>query len=211
MRLVRALHLVPRLRRGWPTAALGGLLACSKLTSPPAPEPIASDTPVTMATASNAPHPMPTGNIVHERPQAEQNQPTQQGGELKIDDLVVGKGPAVKPGDTVVVHYKGTLLDGTVFDASRDHPADPRHGLPAGAPFTVQIPGGVIEGWNKGIPGMRVGGKRRLTVPPSMGYGGRRMGKIPPNSTLVFDVELLEIKSGPPAPPAHPQLPPRHP
>ncbi|HEY1956819.1 MAG TPA: FKBP-type peptidyl-prolyl cis-trans isomerase [Polyangiaceae bacterium] len=194
------MHLV----RAFSTAALGGLLACSNLTSPPAPEPIASDTPVTMAPASAPPQ------HGRERPRPDEGQPQQpsgEEGELKIDDTVVGKGPAVKPGDVVVVHYVGTLTNGTKFDASRDHPA--MRGEPAGAPFTTRIPGGVIEGWNKGLLGMRVGGKRHLVVPPSMGYGARPKPGIPPNSTLVFDVELLEIKNAPPRPQM--QLPPRHP
>jgi len=90
------------------------------------------------------------------------------------------------------VHYTGTLMDGTKFDSSKDR----------GQPFTTRIPGQVIQGWNRGIPGMKVGGKRKLTIPPSLGYGPAPQGKIPPNSTLVFEIELLEIKSGqmPPVP-----------
>lgn len=198
MRLVRAVPI---------TVALAGLLACSNLTSPPSPEPIASDTPVTAAASAN---PRPVMSAAHmvprERPAQpqEQGQQADQGGELKIEDTVVGKGPAVKPGDIVVVHYTGKLLDGTKFDSSHDHPA--MNGKPAGAPFETQIPGRLIQGWNKGIPGMRVGGKRRLTVPPSLGYGAMPRPGIPANSTLVFDIELLEIKSNP-----HPQPIPRGP
>ena len=178
MRLVRVLA----------TVVVGGSVACSKLTSPPAPEPIASDTPVTMATASARPR----ANPREEQPQAQPQQP-EPGGELKIEDLVVGKGPAVKPGDIVVVHYTGTLLDGTKFDSSHDHPGN--------QPFTTQIPGRLIQGWNKGIPGMRVGGKRKLTIPPSLGYGPMPQPRIPANSTLLFTIELLEIKSNPHAQP----------
>jgi FKBP-type peptidyl-prolyl cis-trans isomerase len=179
-------------------APMVALVACSKLTSPPAPEPIASDTPVAMASTPPAPsaaRPMP-------REQQVPNQPPQ-GGDLKIEDLVPGKGPEVKAGDTVVVHYTGTLLDGTKFDSSKDH----------GQPFTTPIPGRVIQGWNKGIPGMKVGGKRKLTIPPSLGYGAQGQGKIPPNSTLVFEIELLEIKSGPQQPlmPIQIQRPAQHP
>src|SRR5579884_2167367 len=141
MRLVRFLPLV-------------AVAACSKLTSPPAPEPIASDTPVTMASAPPAP------SAARPLPREQQQQPTAlnqpPAGDLKIEDLVVGKGPEVKAGDTVVVHYTGTLLDGTKFDSSKDR----------NQPFTTPIPGQVIQGWNKGIPGMKVGGKRKLTVPP---------------------------------------------
>jgi FKBP-type peptidyl-prolyl cis-trans isomerase FkpA len=169
--------------------ALLSLVACSKLTAPPAPEPIASDTPVTAAATMSVPHqqqPAPSG-------QANQPPPPS---DLKIDDIVVGKGPAVQPGDTVTVHYTGTLLDGTKFDSSHDHPDK--------KPFVTQIPGRVIDGWNKGIPGMHVGGKRRLTIPPSLGYGPMPQPKIPANSTLVFDIELLDTKAGGgAAPPPH--------
>jgi FKBP-type peptidyl-prolyl cis-trans isomerase len=162
--------------------------ACSKLTSPPAPEPIASDTPVTMASASAVPHTVMTA------PQQQHDPPPPVGGqELKIDDIVVGKGAEVKPGDTVSVHYTGTLLDGTKFDSSHDHPGN--------QPMVTPIPGRLIQGWNKGIPGMHVGGKRKLTVPPALGYGPKGQGKIPPNSTLVFEIELLEIKASGPQPP----------
>jgi peptidylprolyl isomerase len=175
------------------------LVACSKLTSPPAPEPIASDTPVTMASAPNAPTAARPNPREHEQ---QLNQPPA-GGDVKIEDVVVGKGPEVKVGDTVVVHYTGTLTDGTKFDSSRDR----------NQPLTAQLaPGQLIQGWIKGIPGMKVGGRRKLTIPPSLGYGPRATGRIPPNSTLLFDVELLEIKSGnQQAQPPRPQLPPRHP
>ncbi len=180
-----------RLVRFFPLVAL---VACSKLTSPPGPEPIASDTPVTMASAPT----VPTNRPAPTQPQGQQLAPPP-AGDLKTDDIVVGKGPAVKNGDTVVVHYTGTLLDGTKFDSSKDR----------NQPFTTQIPGQLIQGWNLGIPGMKVGGKRKLTVPPNLGYGPRGQGKIPPNSTLVFEIELLEIKSNPTNPRA--QLPPQHP
>ena len=125
------------------------------------------------------------------KPQTSQ-QITQQKGapmdvsELKIEDSVVGTGSAVKSGDTVVIHYSGTLLDGTKFDSSYDR----------NQPFETQIGvGQVIEGWDKGVVGMKVGGKRRLTIPSSMGYGSRGAGGlIPPNAGLVFDVELMGIK-----------------
>jgi FKBP-type peptidyl-prolyl cis-trans isomerase len=105
--------------------------------------------------------------------------------DLKIEDLKVGTGSAVKSGDTVKVHYLGTLLDGTKFDSSYDR----------NQPFETKIGvGQVIQGWDQGIVGMKVGGKRKLTVPPELGYGSQVMGNIPANSTLVFEVELLEIK-----------------
>ena len=174
---------------------LGLALACAKLTSPPAPEPIASDTPTTAASAAGTLSARPI-TPMHPTPSSTAAEPA---GELKIDDLVTGKGPEVKSGDTVVVHYSGALTDGTKFDASRDHPQ-------TAAGFTTPIPGRLIQGWNKGIPGMRVGGKRKLTVPPSLGYGAMPQSKIPANSTLVFEIELLEIKAAnaPPPPPKGP-------
>ena len=106
--------------------------------------------------------------------------------ELKIEDLEIGDGAEVKEGDTVSVHYTGTLTNGTKFDSSldRDTPFE----------FTVGA-GQVIEGWDQGLIGMKIGGKRRLTIPPELGYGERGAGDdIPPNSTLIFEIELLEIK-----------------
>jgi FKBP-type peptidyl-prolyl cis-trans isomerase len=106
-------------------------------------------------------------------------------GELKIEDLKVGSGREVKSGDTVKVHYLGTLVDGSKFDSSYDR----------NEPFTTKIGvGQVIQGWDQGIVGMKVGGKRKLTIPPSLGYGDQQAGKIPANSILIFEVELLEVK-----------------
>lgn len=105
--------------------------------------------------------------------------------ELKIEDLKVGTGKAVKDGDTVVVHYRGTLEDGTQFDSSYDR----------GKPFETKIGVGyVIRGWDEGIPGMKVGGKRKLTIPYHMGYGKYGTDNIPGFVTLIFEVELLKIK-----------------
>jgi peptidylprolyl isomerase len=104
---------------------------------------------------------------------------------LKYVDLVVGKGALPKKGQTVRVHYVGTLLDGTKFDSSRDR----------GRPFEFALgEGGVIAGWDEGVATMRVGGRRKLTIPPALGYGAQGAGdKIPPNATLVFDIELLAV------------------
>jgi FKBP-type peptidyl-prolyl cis-trans isomerase len=100
-------------------------------------------------------------------------------GVLGKEDLVVGTGPTVVTGDTVTVTYVGTLTNGTQFDAGT---------------FTFRVgAGSVIKGWDEGLVGMRVGGKRRLTIPPNLGYGGQATGSIPANSTLKFDITLLAI------------------
>ena len=104
---------------------------------------------------------------------------------LQIDDLALGTGPAAKSGDAVRVHYVGTLVDGKVFDSSRDR----------GTPFSFILgEGKVIRGWEQGIVGMKVGGHRKLTIPPELGYGhAGQPPTIPPDATLLFDVELLTI------------------
>ncbi len=106
--------------------------------------------------------------------------------ELIIEDLTTGQGDEATAGKIVVVHYTGWLTDGTKFDSSKDR-NDP-FDFPLGA-------GHVIRGWDQGVAGMKVGGTRKLTIPPEMGYGSRGAGGvIPPNATLVFEVELLAVK-----------------
>ena len=105
--------------------------------------------------------------------------------ELKIEDTEVGTGDLAESGKSVSVHYTGKLEDGTVFDSSH------KRGTPI--TFTLGM-GQVIKGWDEGIAGLRVGGKRTLTIPSDMGYGAQGAGKlIPPHATLIFDVELMDV------------------
>jgi len=105
---------------------------------------------------------------------------------LKYTDTKVGTGAEAKASQMATVHYTGWLTDGTKFDSSKDR----------GQPFSFGLGRGqVIKGWDEGVQGMKVGGVRRLTIPPDLGYGARGAGGvIPPNATLVFDVELLDVK-----------------
>jgi len=104
---------------------------------------------------------------------------------LKYEDLLEGEGKVAEANQKVSVHYTGWLTDGTKFDSSLDR----------NDPFSFPLGGGrVIRGWDEGVQGMKVGGKRKLTIPPQLGYGSAGAGGvIPPNATLVFEVELLEI------------------
>lgn len=142
----------------------------------PSISPIASQTPVPSPLATPPPSQSSTesGNMVTTMPDG-----------LKIQDTVVGTGKEAKLGDTVTVQYVGKLQSGQVFDSSYDRDQA----------FTTQIGvGQVIKGWDEGIPGMKVGGKRVLVIPPELGYGSQQAGPIPPNSTLIFQVELLDVK-----------------
>ena len=104
---------------------------------------------------------------------------------LEIEELTEGTGPEAKAGQNVRVHYTGWLTDGRKFDSSKDR----------GQPFGFRLGSGqVIRGWDEGVAGMKVGGVRKLTIPPELGYGARGAGGvIPPNATLVFEVELLGV------------------
>jgi FKBP-type peptidyl-prolyl cis-trans isomerase FkpA len=104
---------------------------------------------------------------------------------LEIVDVVVGKGREVVSGDTIGVHYTGTLMSGKKFDSSRDR----------GKPFEFRVGfGQVIKGWDQGVMGMKVGGQRKLTIPAALAYGEKEQPNIPPNSGLKFDIELMSIK-----------------
>ena len=166
-------------------SARGALAGCSKLTEPPKEEPIQAEPAQPSGSASAQPA------AARRRPsRAETQKPAEprprRNEKLEIKDLVVGKGTEAKAGDSVKVHYVGTLPDGKEFDSSKKH----------GQPFDFELGAGrVIKGWDQGVAGMKVGGKRKLTVPPSLGYGARGFPPvIPPNSTLIFEVELLEVK-----------------
>ena len=103
---------------------------------------------------------------------------------LLTEDMTLGSGGAVKSGDTISVHYIGRLTDGTKFDSSYDR----------GEPITFTVgSGGIIKGFDSGVVGMQVGGKRKLTIPPELGYGAQESGAIPANSTIIFEVELVKI------------------
>ena len=106
-------------------------------------------------------------------------------GELIIEDLVVGQGVEAKEGNVITVNYTGWLENGTQFDSSLSPDRDP-------LVFTLGA-GKVIQGWDQGILGMKVGGKRRLTIPPHLGYGNQAVGAIPANSTLIFEIDLLGV------------------
>lgn len=105
-------------------------------------------------------------------------------GKLQIEDITEGKGKEVHSGDYITIHYNGTLENGKKFDSSYDR----------GMPFQCRIGvGEVIEGWDMGVLGMKVGGKRKLTIPPQLAYGDRAVSIIPANSTLIFEVELVDV------------------
>ena len=105
---------------------------------------------------------------------------------LQYEDVVVGSGTMAEPGMSVSVHYTGRLTDGSKFDSSLDR----------GQPLKFQLGSGqVIDGWEQGIKGMRIGGKRKLTIPPDLAYGARgSSGVIPPYATLLFDIELIDVQ-----------------
>ena len=174
------------------TIAMGACVACaacSKLTEPAGQEPIIQSEQAAGAERKQ-PQPAAPSPPASAMP-TEPAKPTKQDApaaneKVDIVDLTVGKGAEVKAGDKIRVHYVGKLANGTEFDASRKH-------SDKGATFPIGV-GGVIKGWDEGLVGMKVGGKRKLTIPPSLGYGpAGRPPAIPPNSTLVFEVELLEV------------------
>lgn len=137
--------------------------------------------------SSKSPSPTDAGLLNLDFTKRQGNSGLQEIKELSAQDLKVGTGSAaVSQGDTIVVHYVGLLTDGKKFDSSYDRKS----------PFSVEIgKGAVIKGFEEGVKGMKIGGKRRIFIPSELGYGAKGQGSIPPNSSLIFDVELLEIKS----------------
>jgi FKBP-type peptidyl-prolyl cis-trans isomerase len=110
--------------------------------------------------------------------------PSSSDGTLVVQDLIIGTGAVAVVGDTVTVHYVGTLTNGTKFDSSYDR----------NQPYPFRLGAGqVIAGFDQGVVGMRVGGKRRLTIPPNLGYGNQANQAIPANSTLIFEIDLVSI------------------
>jgi foldase protein PrsA len=160
-------------------AYFDGLRTSDKLVINPMPEGLPYD--VDMTLAEQAVDPAATDEPTDGEASGDTPAST---GEMVIVDTQVGTGEEAKVGDTVSVHYIGYLEDGTIFESSYD----------SGTPhqFTLGT-GGVIAGWEQGIPGMLVGGKRQLVIPPNMAYGETGSGPIPPNATLTFDVELVSI------------------
>ena len=151
--------------------------ACTPSEQPKPPEPAA---PVATEAPPATP---PAAQPEPSKPAAAEPKTITTASGLKYQDLVVGKGPTPKVGSRVMVHYTGWLTDGTKFDSSVDRDQ----------PFLFRLGRGeVIKGWDEGVATMHVGGKRKLTIPPGLAYGKQgAAGVIPPNATLVFEVELL--------------------
>lgn len=153
--------------------------------------------PKPTAAATAAPTPSPAAATTSTPPATPQppTPPANPDAKLESKDTKVGTGEEAKTGDTVTVQYTGTLTNGTKFDSSYDH----------NKPFTFTLgQGSVIKGWDQGVVGMKVGGKRQLSIPPELGYGPQAKPGIPANSTLNFDIELVKVEhptsTGTPAP-----------
>ena len=172
-----------RNRTPWLAAMVGLALAGCQQTS--TTEKSSTATTNTAATGTSATSEPAAGTSATTSGATEGQERTLPGG-LKVTDIKVGSGPMAESGQTVAVHYTGWLTDGTKFDSSLDR----------GQPITFPLgTGAVIRGWDEGLKGMRVGGKRKLTIPSSMGYGAQGYPPvIPPDATLQFEVELMNVK-----------------
>ncbi|MHB2021583.1 MAG: FKBP-type peptidyl-prolyl cis-trans isomerase [Candidatus Xenobia bacterium] len=167
------------MRRLIPALAWLLLCGCTRQAPPPA---------LVSTVAATSPSPAASASVV--APPGHPVEVTVDGGQqvaVQVTDLKLGTGEEAEDGRTVSVRYVGTLPDGTKFDSTADHDDQP---------VTFELGAGrVIPGWEAGLRGMKVGGKRHLVIPPAAGYGSREMpGKIPANSTLIFDVELVDVK-----------------
>ena len=174
-------------------AASGGCIqqsAKEALAQPsPTPTPSASPTPMASVASVPSPPPGPPAPTAGKAP-VTSGKTVKTASGLQYEDEVVGKGAVAKAGQYASVQYTGTLTDGTKFDSSYDH---------GGSPFTFPIGGGrVIKGWDEGVAGMKVGGKRKLIIPADLGYGAGGQGPIPGNATLLFTVELVSVSDTPP-------------
>lgn len=162
-----------------------GAIFVNKIPSPNSPNQLSQNTKSSdniNATDSGS----TLGIATSETPAPVQNTKTKMEDKLIIEDQVVGTGAEAVVGKRITVNYTGTLTNGTKFDSSLN---------PGRTPFTFNLGAGeVIQGWDQGFNGMKIGGKRKLTIPASLGYGDRDMGSIPPNSTLIFEVELLKVE-----------------
>jgi FKBP-type peptidyl-prolyl cis-trans isomerase FkpA len=177
---------------GWALAlAVALTTGCGQETPAPNEPPAVGTNTATEGTApqnaeADGPLPVEIEKLPGDPASGKQVQSTSSG--LKYVDLVEGKGSPAEAGQQVYVHYTGWLTDGTKFDSSVDR----------GQPFDFPLGGGmVIKGWDEGVAGMRMGGKRKLIIPAELGYGAAGSPPtIPANATLVFDVELLDVKQG---------------